>query len=251
MSPLRNAPTVPWEAAFSFEHAVNTVRDISNEEELFIPEYSGGELSQNVNELLSLVHLAETEIISAWSRGGRLARADEIKLEAIARSCHATLGFGGAVLVRTEHLDDLADCKSDDKLRKLGVEGLLWAMKDGLSEWILRGRGLDVRACLWHGGLFRADRETALFCQPKCRTGYHRALTTAQSSDRSPEALMGFFKCGECERDLLINAASGLVKRWEGLFIGGVSDRDSICVSCAEKNHPEWGKYFKPTAAAA
>jgi len=61
MSPLRNAQQIPWETAFTFEQAMNTIDDIADENELFVYP-----LDEKAEQLLSLVELAKRQIIGAW-----------------------------------------------------------------------------------------------------------------------------------------------------------------------------------------
>jgi hypothetical protein len=244
MTPLRNAQPKWWETAFTFEFANNIVNDFATEQDLFVPPYG-----DNVEKLLRLVNLAHRQIEAVWT-GKQVSRSDEKLLLSIAATCRLGLGIDGAPLVRTEHLDDLSGL-GQTEMEALGYDGLIWAMEDGICEWILRGRTPDVRACLWHGGLFRADRANAVFDRASCRTAYHRALNTAASSSKEPEALLGFFRCVECQRELLIDAASGLRRYGSGVFIGHVLSRELICSSCAEQNHPEWADYIVPMSSAA
>ncbi len=244
MAPLRNAQQISWETAFTFEHAMNTIDDIADENELFVYP-----LDEKAEQLLSLVELAKRQIIGAWI-GKFPSPADEKALRSLVETCHTTLPVRGDALVRTQRVDELAGIDTAS-LQKLGYEGLISVMQDGICEWLLRGRTRDVRACLWDGALFQADRANAVFCRASCRTAYHRALATAAGSNKTPGELLGFFHCAECKRDLLINATSGLIRDRKRIYIGRAIDYEPICYTCANANHSEWTDYIVPMSAAA
>ena len=242
MSPLRIGQQIPWETAFTFEEAINHVASEANDNELFF--FEAGE---TLSDLYTLYSRAQRRIITIWT-GKRTSTADAKALLALIETCRVAFDREGRPYVHTADVGELAE-RGIEAVSEC-VDGLRRALADGLCELMLRGEERDVRACLWDGRFFRADRTNAVFCRPSCRTAYHRARNTAAQSDRPSDELMGKFLCPDCDEYLGIEKASGIVRQNKWIFVGGIRD-GAVCVTCAEKNHPEWSDYIVLMGRAA
>lgn len=243
MSPLRIGQQIPWETAFTFEDVMNHVTSVAEEHELFF--FEAGETPSDLSELYDL---AQRFIRTLWT-GKRTTTADTKALEKIISSCKVGQDREGKPYVYTLDIEALSE-KGLDFIDELGgTDGLRRGLVDGFCELLLRGDERDVRACLWDGRLFRADRTNAVFCRPSCRTAFHRARNTAVHSNRSDDELMGKFCCADCKSYHLIDEASGVIRHENWISIGGLRKADAICAQCVEKNHPEWVDYVVPMGA--
>jgi len=249
MSPLRIGQNIRWETAFTFEDAVNHIAAIVDEHDLFVFE------GETPSELFELSSLAERLIASIWT-GKPTTSLDAKRLRAMIMACRVELDISGYPFVRTEHLDELSalglSAVGDENNAENNSSNMKRTLMDGICQLKLRGESRDVRACLWDGRLFRADRTNAVFCRPACRTAYHRAINTAVHSERYGDELMGMFRCCECNQLHLIENASGLTSACTGwTYIAGVRNGNAVCITCARKNHPEWSNYIVPMSTAA
>lgn len=239
MSPLRIGPNISWETAFTFEAAMNYVTSCAEENELFF--FEAGE---NPSELWELYQVAQRCIQTIWT-GKRTTNADTRALEKLISSCKVGQSREGKPYVYTPDIEALEE-QGLARVDELD-DGLRRALADGICELLLRGEERDIRACLWDGRLFRADRSNAVFCKPSCRTGFHRARNTAVRSSRSEGDLMGKFRCVDCEKYQLITEASGIRRQEDAKAVSiGLVDSRAVCVSCVEKNHSEWIEYVVP-----
>jgi len=244
MAPLRNGPRITYETAYTFEEAYNTLVECYD----IVPNPSAALKSLNV--------LPDRIIRFSWTEE-QLNRADERTLHKFLEACRVDCDFHGIPVVYSANHDKLSRGEKSRKRKRLSPDWfgsqdyfdsrslmLQKIAEDGLTEWMLRGRTNDTRACLWCGQVFRMDRSNALFDQVSCRVAFHRARDTAAHAVQSGNIFLGMFMCVDCKKIHLINAFSGLTSTKEGdVYIGGVKGR-AICLGCASEKHPEWRRYF-------
>lgn len=203
--------------------------------------------------------LAERVVAATWQHR-RLPRADAAKIDGLLKGC--SLGFaGGQPVIRgnaaivSQYADYLeyedpdrapGDARPPERIPET-VEQLTLGVQEGLITYVLEGRPRAVRACLWCGSFFRADRASALYDRAKCRVAFHRACGTAAGRDHSQVGqLKGLFRCDGCAQVRSLDDASGLVRSGD-VVVGAATAPRAICTPCARERYPDWTDYFTPT----
>jgi hypothetical protein len=233
------------------DKAFNTVRTLVGDEVL--------ELATEP-QLAATLALAERVVAAVWQRR-TFTSADVASLDALLTTCECRLVDGAVVVqrpaaVRAEYEDFVeypdperhAGDLHPDELIPSTAEQVKLEIEDGLLTLALEGWPRDLRACLWCGGYFRADRASALFDRTRCRVAFHRACATAAGRDPAEHGdLRGFFRCVDCGRSLTLDLAAGLVRN-DRVFLGAATDPHALCLPCARRENPDWTAYLPPAS---
>jgi hypothetical protein len=249
---IRNA-MIPYQTSTTLEDAWETAT-----EEIFADDGSGwfnGDLDWDDPELIELGNTAcavRRIVAATWQRQLLEAPDDEL-LDRLVKACVVTRTTTGPVL-----RSPMAHAVPKGPLDYQARTDLL---KDGLTEWSLRGGRADVRACLWCARWFRPDRETAMFDSATCGNSFRQARNVAAHRKEDEYLLLGLFRCVECREWYLIDEFSGLSRLDDGgkklvfsparkyVYLPNPDPHNEdrrICRSCVAKNHPSWRRYVLP-----